>query len=123
MDLYAKVFVRWAGDADSLVRAVASVIDGRVTRRTVTGTVLDVDVQENEAHRDAVAATDPDRFLHFPHYLDVEPTVPGADPAEVVAAVAALLRGLAGAGAECVAAADYEDRLPGGGRTGTPPLP
>jgi hypothetical protein len=118
VDLYAKVFVRWDGDADSLARAVAPLVDGRVSRRTVTGPVLDLDVDENDDHDEDVVASDPDRFLHFPFHLDVEPTTPGAAPAGVVAAVAALLRGLAEAGAECVTAADYEDQLPGGGRTG-----
>ncbi len=118
MDLCAKVFVRWDGDADSLVRTVAPLVDGQVTRRTVTGAVLDLDVEENDDHDEDAAASDPDRFLHFPFYLDVEPTTPGADPAAVVAAVATLLRGLAEAGAECVTAADYEDQLPGGGRAG-----
>ncbi|WP_214401701.1 hypothetical protein [Pseudonocardia lacus] len=118
MDLYAKVFVLWDGDADSLTRAVAPLVDGHVARRTVTGSVLDLDVEENDDYDARAAASDPDRFLHFPFYLDVEPTTPGADPAEVVAAVTRLLRGLADAGAECVTAADYEDQLPGSGRTG-----
>jgi hypothetical protein len=97
---------------------VAPIVDGRVVRRTVTGPVLDLDVEENEARDGDVAASGPDRFLHFPFYLDVEPTSPDLEPSSVIAAVAALLRGLAATGAECVAAADYEDQLPGGGRTG-----
>ena len=50
VDLYAKVFVRWDWDADSLVRAVAPLVDGEVVRRTVTGPVLDLDLEENEVH-------------------------------------------------------------------------
>ena len=121
MDLYAKVFVRWDGDADSLARTVAPLVDGQVTDSTVTGAVLDIDVEENEDHDEDVAASDPDRFLYFPFYLDVLPITSGADPAAIVAAVATLLRGLAEAGAECVTAADYEDQLPGGGRAGPSP--
>jgi hypothetical protein len=125
VDLYAKMFVRWDGDAPALVQAVATLVDGQVNRRTVTGPVLDLDVQNNDDRDDDLAACDPDGFLYFPYFLDIEPATPGADERDVVAAVSALLEGLAEAGAECVTAADYEDQLRGGGRTGpqsvTPP--
>jgi hypothetical protein len=117
-DLYAKVFVKWSGDADALAGAVAAIIDGRAVRRSVTSAVLDLDVEENDDRDDEVGAGDPDRLLRFPFYLDVEPAAPDVSGSEVVVAVSALSVGLAEAGAECAAAADHEDQLPGGGHTG-----
>ncbi|NML52712.1 hypothetical protein HHL19_17130 [Streptomyces sp. R302] len=57
---------------------------------------------------------DPDDFLPWPTVLEGE-TSPGAAPAEVVEAVATLLRTLWGMGYRALAACDFEHELPDAG--------
>jgi hypothetical protein len=122
VDLVTTMYVRWPGDVDSLAQVVAPLVGGEVQQfNQVTGPVLELDVEENEERDDERAAADRDGFLYFPYYLEMEPAAPDAGESGVIAAVAALLEGLAAAGAQVVTAAAFEDQLPGGGRAGPPP--
>ncbi|MEU9854660.1 hypothetical protein [Streptomyces sp. NPDC047974] len=68
------------------------------------------------AHNDyrTWARADPADFLQWPTVREGE-TSPGATPAEVVEAVAALLRTLWGMGYRALASCDFEDELPDAG--------
>lgn len=119
MELYCKVFV-YAPSYEGLVRRVEQIADGSTTFRTVEGPELVIDVVPNDDHDESRAAGGAGDFIHFPYVLDVE-AAPGATGfAPFRGAVERLLGGLGQAGFDYVTAADFEDLLPGSGRSARP---
>jgi hypothetical protein len=117
VDLYCKVFVH-APDHAELLAAVGQVVDGEVSRRTVDGGGLVIDVLPNDDHDESRAAGGAGDFLHFPYVLDIEAT--DGDEVAFVAAVAHLADGLRARGYDFVTAGDVEELLPHRGRTDRP---
>jgi hypothetical protein len=108
-ELYCKIFVDFDGSRDALVRiaapAGARVGDGF----SFESDELSVDVRRNEDF-DAGRRDEPEGFLHFRYYLDVDPVANVARMA-YVRAVDQLLGRLWATGAPAVAACDFEDEL------------
>jgi len=117
VELYCKVFVH-APSHDQLLATVARSVDGEVSRRSVDGGGLVVDVLPNDDHDETMAAQGAGDFLHFPYMLEVE--ADGDDESAFVTAVARLLDGLRAQGYDFVTAGDVEELLPGRGRSERP---
>ncbi|HEX6420544.1 MAG TPA: hypothetical protein VFZ77_18735 [Acidimicrobiales bacterium] len=118
MELYCKVYVVAPG-LDELRDRVAAAVGGEVTIRTVEGDELLVDVLRNDEYDEARAAGGEGDFLYFPFLLEVEPS-DDADLDGFVRAVASLLDTLRATGYDFVTSADFEEMLPGRGRTERP---
>lgn len=117
-DLFAKFYVDTTLDHGRLLAAVARILGGEVSRFTVESPVVEADVRPNDDHRSPQRASAPDDFVYFPFTLDVEPAGGGTDLDAFLAAISAIMVGLAEADMRVVVACDWEDRLPGGGRLG-----
>ena len=116
-DLYCKLFV----DADDLTQAelqsqlvrclgnLATSVTS-VGQRSVDGLNFAIDVMRNEDFN-ATRRKEPDGFLYFRYYLDVD-AVPRQPRAAQVALVAQILQCLWAQGWAAVAACDFEDALP-----------
>jgi hypothetical protein len=111
---YCKVYVNGAVRPEDLTLLLLGAFGGeRDTRlRHIRSPVVQIDVCRNDGRvSPGVALGEHERFLHFPHCLDVDAPV-DVPHADYVAAVAKLLQALWGAGLEAVAACDFEDDLP-----------
>lgn len=112
--LYCKMYV----DADDisqmelhshLVRCLGDRVNS-VGQRSIDGALFSIDVMRNEDF-DSVRRKEPDGFVYFRYYLDVD-AVPGQQLAEQVALVTQILECFWAQGYAAVAAADFEDELP-----------
>jgi hypothetical protein len=118
VELYCKVFVHGPSH-DQLLATVARSLDGEVSRRSVDGGGLAVDVLPNDDHDETRAAQGAGDFLYFPFMLEVEADGDD-DELAFVTAVARLLDGLGAQGYDFVTAGDVEELLPGRGRSERP---
>ncbi len=112
--LYCKVFV----DADDVSQielhsSLETCLGDRVKsvgQRSIEGALFAIEVMRNDDF-DAIRRKEPDGFVYFRYYLDVD-AVPGQPHAEQVALVAQILECFWAQGYAAVAAADFEDELP-----------
>ena len=109
---YGKIFINTSLARDELIAIMARIVDGQITRRTIEGAGLIIDVIKNEDFNQELAVRGTDEFIRFPFYLDVEPQHSGMPDSAFKEAIRRLLSGLREAGLMFVTAADFEDELP-----------
>jgi hypothetical protein len=113
-ELYCKVFVdsddRSRGDLQALLIECLGDRVKSVGLRSVDGLLYAIDVKRNEDF-DAIRSSEPDGFLYYRYYLDVD-AVPGQQRVAQVALVAQILERLWEHGYAAVAACNFEDELP-----------
>jgi hypothetical protein len=114
-NLYCKIFIDGAIARKDLIALLAASLSGVVSGHTVVMQHLELDVLDNDDFIDRHKRRDPDDFIHFRYFLDVEPAA-GAARNDYVARVGEVQRMLAGNGLRTVAACSFEDELPLGGR-------
>jgi len=115
--LYCKLFV----DADDIsqLELLGQVVrclgdpPPSVERWSILGPHFAIDVRHNEDF-DANGRKEPDGFVHFRYYLDVD-ALPGQQRASQIALVAQILQCLWSRGYAAIAASDFEDELPNRG--------
>jgi hypothetical protein len=115
--LFTRLFVETDLPAYVLLRRVAQRLGGTVELNTVTAGPLEVDIRENRELRSPGQAVAPeDGFLYFSLTAEVESETMALDA--YLSNVAAVMLSLHEVGAKVVAACDWEDLLPGGGKLG-----
>ncbi len=111
MNLYCKIFVEAECGAAQLAVFLSQMIHGSIEMRTVSSSLLEMDVVANDGLDEAKRAEGADGFLCYPYYLDVEPAT--GTPREVyVQSVGSLLERLWNSGFKAVAACEFESELP-----------
>jgi hypothetical protein len=96
------------GEVLGLMRAILSgQLESRATIRTASCVI---DVEENDQFDEAMRSQ-PDGFLYYRYFLDIEPGE-GVSRESYVQALSDLLRGLRKHGCKAVPACDFEDELP-----------
>lgn len=123
MDLYCTIYVYARVSFDELLQRLAAVVDGTVTLRTVESSDLVLDVLQNDEFNEELSAGGAGDFVFFPYFLEVEAVGSDADSATFLREVAKVLSGLGMEGFDFVTAADFEEELPGMGRSRPGPLP
>jgi len=93
---------------DDLATEVARLIHGERDGWDVEGPICEASVRRNKRADKA----NPDDFINFPYYIDVEPANAEVAGDCYMATVGALLQGLWALGYDAVAACDFEDELP-----------
>ena len=111
-DLYCKVYVDSSGESGDLLAFIAEVVKGNISLRTVANDLFEVAVFRNEDY-EKDKATDVGGFVFFPYYLEIEPIhETNISSEEYKSLIGHLLEALWEAGADAVAACDFEDELP-----------
>ncbi len=113
--LYCKIFVEGSPSREDLTAVLCNGLSGVATGNTIIASHLEVDVIENDDFIARPKRRDPNDFVHFRYFLDVEPAA-GADRVGYVARVGDTLRVLERSGLQAVAACSFEDELPSRGR-------
>jgi hypothetical protein len=104
--------------AQEIAAHLAQTLRGSVAAHIVQAVHLDLDVMHHD-ERPATEPVDPeDAFLYFPHRIEVF-TEEAFDREALVADLSAVLGAFDQLGVRYVTAAEFEDELPGGGRSRT----
>lgn len=112
-DLTCDLFVDADYSFDDLCVWVAAAVEGTTERWTVTAPPLILDIEHNEYRRTGAR----DEFLRFPYVIAIQPIeMVELSLEEYLDRVGLLMEALAAGGMRVVAACDWEDQLPGGGR-------
>lgn len=112
-DWYCKIFVSINQSKQELVCFITNQLTGTVERGTITVSYAEIDVRTNEDFVEQISENDPDAFLHYRYYLDIEPG-PLFNRDLYVQTIIKLLTTLRATGARVVAACDFEEELPKG---------
>ncbi len=108
-DLYCKVYVDGNVSHASLITLISTLLDGRVERRSVSGTYFVADVFVN---KQAKFIAEPDDFVEWPFYLEIEPdNAQNIDPQLYLNSLASLLSALNAKGLKVVPACGFENEL------------
>lgn len=107
-DLYCKVYVDGNVNHNSLIKVISVILDGKIERRSVYGTYFVVDVFFNKY---ANILAEPDNFVEWPLYLEIEPDDENIDPQVYVKSLASLLSALRANGLRVVHACNFEVEL------------
>ena len=111
MNLFCKLFVDIAAPKEALVQKIADCTNGRAERWSVKTEWGEVDVVTNEDFDECRKEQEPDGFLFYRFYLEMEPEEDV--PSEVyIRSVGTLLADLWKWDAKAVAACDFEKWLP-----------
>jgi hypothetical protein len=113
--LYCKIFVEGSLSRDDLTALLCNGLHGVATGNTIIASHLEIDVIDNDDFVARSKRRDPNDFVHFPYFLDVEPAT-GAERLGYVARVGDTLKVLERGGLQAVAACSFEDELPSSGR-------
>jgi hypothetical protein len=113
MKLYCQIYIDTGWPRATLIERLSSMTAGMAELRTVTSSLLEIDVVDNEDFETGKSNA-AGSFLHYRFYLDIEPR-DDVDEDGYVKAVGEILEGLWGDGLAAVAACDFEQRLPRGG--------
>jgi len=101
-----------------VVANVSAAVAGRIEVGTVVGAGCEIDARSNDDYSPEVLQRDPTDFVYFPYTVEIEAASEGMGLKRYLGVVATVMEALAGSGMRVVAACDWEDRLPGGGRLG-----
>ena len=115
-ELYTRIFVDTQRMHSAVLRTVAEVLGGQVDGWTVRAGDVEVDVRKNSDALAEPSAAGEDAFLHFP--LTAEVVTQTLSLEAYLSRVAAIMERLHQDGAKVVAACDWEEQLPGGGKLG-----
>ncbi|QDU79636.1 hypothetical protein Pla110_13470 [Polystyrenella longa] len=111
MNLFCKIFVDVDLPKEGLVQKIADCTSGKNERWSVRTNWGEIDVVNNEDFDENRAIQEPDGFLFYRFYLEMEPEA--AVPEEVyIKSVGTLLSDLWDLDAKAVAACDFEESLP-----------
>ena len=117
-ELYAKLFVDTSADHAALLRVVRDCTNGVQDDWTIVSSSVEAEVRPNDDSRLPARDDSPDDFVYFPFTIDIEPVNAGCGLDEFLKGISTIVVGLAQSGMRVVAACDWEDALPGGGRLG-----
>ena len=115
-ELYTKLFVRTDHSHAELLAQLAAALQGDVEGWTIALDDCEIDVRLNDEASASVRAQNADNFLYFPYTVEVVCDSVGGDVERYVSRVGSIMNTLHQAGMAVVAACDWEERLPGGGR-------
>ena len=111
MNLFCKIFVDIDISKDELVQKITDCTSGRIERWLVRTDWGEIDVVNNEDFDENRRGQEPDGFLFYRFYLEMEPGE--GVPSEVyIKSVGTLLGKLWAWNAKAVAACDFEESLP-----------
>ena len=118
-ELYSKLFVQTPRSHPDLLTFVASASKGTVDDGwTVVSGLYEMDVRPNDESTEEAHRAHPGDFLYFPYTVEVVTESIAGETSDYVQFVASLMKQLYADGMQVVAACDWEDELPGGGRLG-----
>lgn len=118
-ELYTKLFVRSERAHPDLLALVADACDGKVEEGwTVVAGEYEIDVRPNDDATGEAQREHPGDFLYFPYTVEVVTDVNACETADYIDFVGSLMNRLHSEGMQVVAACDWENELPGGGRLG-----
>ncbi|MFZ6643254.1 hypothetical protein ACO0LL_26270 [Undibacterium sp. TC4M20W] len=108
LDLYCKVYVNGNINYISLVKLISVILGGGIEMRSVHGPYFTADVFVNE-HANVMA--DPDDFVEWPLYLEIEPDDENIDPQLYINSLASFISALRANELRVVAACHFEEEL------------
>lgn len=108
--LYCKIFLDASALESEIVNEIRRLADARIEGFTLHGRHALIDVRRNEEGRPERDSADPDDFLFYRFYLDVEPK-DAESPLDYVRFVRDLLQGLRSKQWRAVPACDFEREL------------
>jgi hypothetical protein len=113
-ELYTKLYVEIYNTLEELLQMVADVLVGNIDMTTIETNLIEVDVIHNEF---ASKVTEPDDFISYAYTVEVVNVV--EMPLNVyIDLTSDIMNHLNENNAKVVAACDWEDQLPGGGKLG-----
>jgi hypothetical protein len=118
--LQASVYADTRLTAQEIAACLAQTLRGSVSGARadiVIAARIQVDVTQNDERPPSEPVDPGDAFLFFPYVIEIF-TDEAFDQAALIADVSAMLDSLDQLGVGYVTAADFEDELPGGGRSG-----
>lgn len=113
-ELYCQIYVDAEISGDELLEKVAQLVGGNVDIDTVCTDNYEIDIKKNEDFNPERRHEEPDGFVYFRYYMDVD-ALPGQRRSAQIALVTKLLESLWSWGFQAVAACDYEEELPKAG--------
>ncbi|GEM_PF-1152498 len=119
-NLYCKIYVNTVLPKTILTQFIANACHGKVTLRTISSMLFQIDVITNDEANPIMATSPEDGFIYYPYYLEIDPQDSAVEPALYITAIAKLLLSFWELGANAVAACDFEEELP---RLASPPQP
>jgi hypothetical protein len=112
----AVIYLRTDISLGDLAQRLSRALDGTIRGHTVEVDDFDVDLIGNDERASGPVDT-ADEFLFYPYLVEIEWRDRTTSADGMVTAVTSILRELDRIKAEYVTAADFEDRLPRGGRS------
>ena len=110
-DLYCKIYVNTSLSKEELLQHIANFTGGNVFVRTVETDLMGIDVILNE-DRDSKLSHKNGGFIHYPYYLEIDPTNVGEEnPKIYIYAISKLLKFLWTMYKDAIPACDYEAQL------------
>jgi len=113
-ELYCQIYVDADVSSDELLEKVAQLVGGTVDIDTVCTANYEIDIKKNEDFKPKCRHEEPDEFVYFRYYMDVD-ALPGQQRPAQIALVSKLLESLWSWRFQAVAACDYEKELPKAG--------
>lgn len=110
-DLYTKIFLDTDMERKSVIDIVSKVVGGSVSHSAITAQHADMFIFNNEDFSEEKRNQEPDGFLFYRYYLEIEPR-DGVEDSHYIDGIAKLLTGLWDNGLKAVASCDFEDELP-----------
>jgi hypothetical protein len=110
-NLYCKVFIDGAPTRERVIGVIAPHLDATRSGRTIVAKHLEIDVNDNDDFDERRSQREPDGFLYWRWFLDVEP-VAGAARANYIRQLTHLILRLRWSQLRVVAACGFEDELP-----------
>lgn len=115
-ECYAKIFVDDDSRRADVMTKVAEAMGGHIEVRTLVGDGFEVDFLDGEPATADHEIAEEDAFLYYPLVLELVAVDDAMAVPDFVAIASKLMHALHADGAAVVAACDFEEALPGGGR-------
>lgn len=116
--MYTRIYVNGDADVLTVVDIIASATSGTIDWSTVIGMNCNIHVEQSDDFSPQALSVDPSDFIHFPINVEVESINTDMTLAGYLSVVSTVMESLARSGMQVVAACEWEDQLPGGGRIG-----
>lgn len=110
-NLYCKIFIDTDVSDEVVAKKVCSITSGEIDQWTVITDWSEIDIVENDDFDEMKRKEEPDGFLFYRYYIEMEP---GANTLrqDYVMNISRLIESLWQEGWKIVAASDFEDELP-----------
>jgi len=111
-DLYCKMYLDTSLSKENLLQHIANFVKGDVFLRTVETNLMEIAVVVNE-DGDSKLKLKEGGFIHYPYYLEIEPTDAGEENQHIyITSISELLQFLWTISRNAIPACDYEQQLP-----------